>query len=498
MKKFLLIFVSLLLGVAIGFGVWHGVAYKDELKTFADSTWSKIESVFKKTDETPSEDPNDDTPTPDDPTPETPHEHLWSEWTTIVAPTCTESGTQTRTCDCGESETQTISALGHDYNESGYCSCGISVLDSLNGFYFSDGVGVFEINGCSLRYFDLSSAVWGYNEYLGYDAVSFVHVHDSSVSDLENQLMLEQEDGVYIIQRNNSVDDFVWFCYDLNTGEFINYLGYAVYPVDYHFCDVGEPYSVSCPATCDLFGSVSYICACCGGTCRYECIPPLGGDHEFVDHVCTRCGIVETPIVSLDGNIMTIENYVDGSLYYLECFRVDSSSYAVYNLESSELDLSSLSFILCGCVCDEFDTLRVRLESLCHTYYSEDIGYTFTHDYVDGVCTRCGEIESLTVMSTWILDEEIPVDSVDEFYMLVDPDTFKFECCGIIYDFFGTYDVDSFCFGRLDFSVPDLIVYNSNGWVDDSYRTINFLCELPAEFEEALISVATKVSETAV
>ena len=42
--------------------------------------------------------------------------HSWGSWTTTKAATCTSSGTQTRTCsDCGDKDTQTISATGHSY-----------------------------------------------------------------------------------------------------------------------------------------------------------------------------------------------------------------------------------------------------------------------------------------------------------------------------------------------------------------------------------------------
>ena len=44
-------------------------------------------------------------------------EHQWSDWTITKDATCTESGTQTRSCGCGESEEQTIAATGHSYGE---------------------------------------------------------------------------------------------------------------------------------------------------------------------------------------------------------------------------------------------------------------------------------------------------------------------------------------------------------------------------------------------
>ena len=41
------------------------------------------------------------------------HVHAFCDWTTAKQPTCTEQGEQTRTCACGEVETQVIDALGH-------------------------------------------------------------------------------------------------------------------------------------------------------------------------------------------------------------------------------------------------------------------------------------------------------------------------------------------------------------------------------------------------
>lgn len=48
MKKFWISFIAILMGVAIGVGVWQGIVHKDKIKVFADKTWSKIESLFKK------------------------------------------------------------------------------------------------------------------------------------------------------------------------------------------------------------------------------------------------------------------------------------------------------------------------------------------------------------------------------------------------------------------------------------------------------------------
>lgn len=52
------------------------------------------------------------------------HTHSFGDWQTTKEATCTEAGTETRTCECGYFEERALAALGHDY-VSGKCSrCG--------------------------------------------------------------------------------------------------------------------------------------------------------------------------------------------------------------------------------------------------------------------------------------------------------------------------------------------------------------------------------------
>ena len=88
-----------------------------------------------------------------------PHEHEWSDWTVTTEATCTEAGEETRSCECGETETREIAALGHDYEavvtaptctEKGYttytCSrCGDSyVADYTDALGHTEGEAVKE------------------------------------------------------------------------------------------------------------------------------------------------------------------------------------------------------------------------------------------------------------------------------------------------------------------------------------------------------------------
>ena len=52
------------------------------------------------------------------------HTHSFGEWTVTKKATCTEPGEQTRSCECGYSETQVIPATGHDYVNGVCANCG--------------------------------------------------------------------------------------------------------------------------------------------------------------------------------------------------------------------------------------------------------------------------------------------------------------------------------------------------------------------------------------
>ena len=52
--------------------------------------------------------------------------HGWSAWKTVQAPTCTTDGMEQRSCSrCGKTESRTLAALGHDWQESECGRCGV-------------------------------------------------------------------------------------------------------------------------------------------------------------------------------------------------------------------------------------------------------------------------------------------------------------------------------------------------------------------------------------
>ena len=88
--------------------------------TSVPETKDTTEPETEDTSEPETEDtsvPEEDTTEPeteDTTEPETePHVHAFGDWTTVKDATCTGQGEQQRTCECGETETQSIDALGH-------------------------------------------------------------------------------------------------------------------------------------------------------------------------------------------------------------------------------------------------------------------------------------------------------------------------------------------------------------------------------------------------
>lgn len=87
-----------------------------------------------------------------------PHVHSYGEWTVTKKPTCTETGSRTRSCECGDVITEVITENGHDFADDGVCRvCGknqfdgnLRVLDDLvvdSLLYCSQDLIVFEKDG---------------------------------------------------------------------------------------------------------------------------------------------------------------------------------------------------------------------------------------------------------------------------------------------------------------------------------------------------------------
>ena len=88
----------------------------DEHYYYIFKGWSSdLSNVTADADVTPVYEKIEREAPPTPPTP--PHTHSWSNGSVTTKPTCTETGTKTYTCSCGETRTETIPALGHKWSE---------------------------------------------------------------------------------------------------------------------------------------------------------------------------------------------------------------------------------------------------------------------------------------------------------------------------------------------------------------------------------------------
>ena len=232
---------------------------------------------------------------------EAPHEHSYGEWTVVTAPTCTEEGTEQRECDCGEEETRTIAALGHDLvehaaqaptcTEPGWsiyqtCTrCDYTTFEELaaTGHNYestvttestctTDGVLTYTCANCGDSYTETITAS-------GHDYESTVTAEATCTTD-----------GVLTYTCANCGDSYT-----------------EVIPA------TGHNYTsrITSQPGCTTTGLRTYTCINCGD--RYtQTIAATG--HNYVNGVCTVCGYIHQHIIT-DNN--GVEEIFDDSKIYI-------------------------------------------------------------------------------------------------------------------------------------------------------------------------------------
>lgn len=234
MKKFWISFIALLMGVVIGVGIWHGIAYKDKLTSFVKDTWSKIESLFKK-DNNKQDEQN---PTP---------------------------------------------------NEEQF---------SLDGLYYLvvDGDTIF-VQIKDSKYGTIHGYIQGSKIYLASDWESEIELKPLHITEDEKYLHVfwidqenGQEDKIAIYDKATKK-----LYYDFSNGEqlpgktyedqlLFEMIKFENFELHEHSFD---EIVYSCPPSCNAAGREIRQCLC-GKTETVETSLALG--HDYVDGKCTRCG----------------------------------------------------------------------------------------------------------------------------------------------------------------------------------------------------------------
>lgn len=245
MKKFWISFIAILMGVVIGVGIWHGIAYKDKLETFAKESWETIKSAFVKKDDTKQ--PDNPTPdNPDQPTPDNPDNPPQEEI-------------------------------------------------NLDGFYYInvDGdITLVQVKGCSYGFIN------------GYMQDSNIYFVDGWETNTEFKTFNTTEDEKYIHVYDHGSKVAIYdkatstLYYDFSNGEQFpgeTYEDQLLYEMvkftDYIVCNEHEwvedlSYIPTSP-TCGEYWNKQFKCSKCHET-KIEQMGPL--EHDYVDGVCSRCG----------------------------------------------------------------------------------------------------------------------------------------------------------------------------------------------------------------
>lgn len=194
------------------------------------------------------------TPTPTltpTPTPTPTHVHSY-QWTTIRQPTCTEDGVERATCSCGDTITSGISALGHSYVNDACVRCG--AINPNHVYHIYDTVTIEEPATCA---------------------------------------------------ESGRIGSRCIICGHIDYFKMIPALGHNYVNGVCTRCGSSEPAHthrfdgmiIQCLPSCTDEGYEQKTCSICGYT-ETTTLPALG--HNYVNHVCTRCGKIEEDYIVID------------------------------------------------------------------------------------------------------------------------------------------------------------------------------------------------------
>ena len=232
------------------------------------------------------------------------HVHQW-QTTSETPPSCTEDGSLIRTCSvCGETETKTIPASGHDYQseitkptctEGGYTAhtcrrCGSSFIDALTEPLDHDWGEWRTITGASCESPGLEIRVCG---------------NDPSHTETRETAALGHDYQYEVVAPTCTTDGYTQItCARCGTGERV----YSTFALGHDYV------TTKVDATCTEGGYRIHTCRRCGLSYQDSVTQPLGHQYlesiteptctspGFTAHTCVRCGsrYTDTPTEPLD------------------------------------------------------------------------------------------------------------------------------------------------------------------------------------------------------
>ncbi len=200
-------------------------------------------------------------------------------------------------------------------------------------------------------------------------------------------------------------------CGDYYVGNLINPLGHDYVDgicqrcgeAEVVFCDHYFEQAFYQEPSCTEGGYAEDVCSYCNQTLTYS-LEALG--HDYVDGTCSRCGDVVEHVHTYEITGTTPACLYDGTITYTCSGCGDIYTEVVPGIGKHAWDYSSDSCSICGVICNHSFIEDVRQYATCtegglvnelcrncgrcDSYPLLALG----HDYVDGTCSRCGDVVS--------------------------------------------------------------------------------------------------------
>ncbi|MBQ8772304.1 MAG: leucine-rich repeat protein, partial [Clostridia bacterium] len=354
------------------------------------------------------------------------HTHEFGDWVVTKQATCTEDGQQTRTCKCGEMETQPISALGHDEetHQAQVATC--------------QGVGWQSYVTCKREGCDYST----YSEI-----AATGHTDGEWITDVEPTCTTEgskhqvcatcgetlKTEKIPVVAHSFGA----WMVVEASTCAKQGYEERSCFCGETETRDIalaehiGGQWITDNEPTCTTEGSKHQVCSTCGETIKTEVIDALGHSYQTVvteptcteqgysTHTCLVCGdsYVDSFVDALGHDEIVHEAKAPtcteiGWDAYVTCSRCDYTTYAeIPALGHTDGEWTVDIEETCATAGSKHQVCAVCGKTIA----TETISATGNHLWDDGeetqspTCTEPGEITyKCTVCKTANRTEEIP------------------------------------------------------------------------------------------
>lgn len=303
--------------------------------------------------------------------------HDWSAWYLIDSPDCEDEGAERRDCSrCQLTETRGVAATGHDWETEDDGSN--KYTEDLAATCTQPGSESVHCTKCTAvldsRTIDPLGHDWGEGD--GWKVIDSPSCEDSGT-----KMRTCKRCGITETEGLNPNG------HDWNT----------------------EP-TIDSAATCTTDGSKSIHCKNCSATISSETIPATGhkfGDWETItsptcqntgvqQRVCEVCQYTETAALDATGN---------------HIIPVDENGETIYTIVEATCTTDGSKSVLC-------EVCGVALES--------EVLPALGHDFVDGICSRCGANDGTAPLP------EILVDGTDQEYVIGSDGGAAIHCDGIL------------------------------------------------------------------